>query len=51
MKIIIAIIIISIWAILGIIGLLRCNEERLNIEMLIFTISSPFAAFIGYLLE
>jgi hypothetical protein len=50
MKKIIAIIIISIWAIMGVIGVLRCKENRVNIEMLFFLFSAPFLVFIKYLL-
>ena len=45
-----AIIIISIWVLIGMIGILRCKENRVNIEMLIFFFSAPFLVFIKYLL-
>lgn len=44
------VIIVSVWVIIGIIGGMRANENRVNIEMIIFLCCAPFLAFLELLL-
>ena len=45
---IIFVIIILIWCLFGGIGTLRCKENRVNVEMLIFILFVPFLAIIAH---
>jgi hypothetical protein len=45
-----AVIIVIVWAIIGIIGGMRARENRVNIEMIIFISCAPFLAFLELLL-
>ena len=45
---IIFVIIILLWCLFGGIGVLRCKENRVNVEMLIFILFVPFLAIIAH---
>ena len=45
-----AIIIIGFWMMMGVLGMARAKENRVNVEMIIFISCAPFLAFLKFLL-